>query len=103
MGEAKICVQIGLTGKEESNTPNFIMPDIIQEIQAIASRVPIADNGLVSDPSDDLSKLGFILDETEKPKSTTTTVELELIKTIVGNEQEPKARDANVAEIVAES
>lgn len=54
------------------------MPDIIQEIQVMASKALNADKELTANQAEELSKLGFITKEIEKPELT-VTVELEWI------------------------
>ena len=98
-GSIRDCEQSDSNQKEQVNTSECIMPDIVQENQALATKVNSLVSGMTSNQEVELSKLGFFSTDDIYHTPDTNVEVLEMANPRTKNLNEQAEEDVQILEV----
>ena len=98
-GSIRDCEQSDSNKKEQVNTSECIMPDIVQENQALATKVNSSVSGMTSNQEVELSKLGFFSTDDIYHTPDTNVEVLEMANPRTKNLNEQAEEDVQILEV----
>jgi len=98
-GSIRDCEQSDSNQKEQVNTSECIMPDIVQENQALATKVNSSVSGMTSNQEVELSKLGFFSTDDIYHTPDTNVEVLEMANPRTKNLNEQAEEDVQILEV----
>jgi len=98
-GSIRDCEQSDSNQKEQVNTSECIMPDIVQENQALATKVNSSVSGMTSNQEVELSKLGFFSTDDIYHTPDTNVEVLDMANPRTKNLNEQAEEDVQILEV----